>query len=252
MNDRVTGTIQSSSAVREMFGRVAPRYDLLNHLLSLNIDRLWRAAVAREFRAVLARKDARTLDLCCGTGDLTLALHDAGSAQVIGADFCHPMLVLAAQKLAAAQRPRHLGEVRLPIRRPPVLEADALLLPFPDSSFDLVTVAFGFRNLADYDAGLREMFRLLRPGGRLGILEFSEVTGLLGPAYRFYFSRILPRLGGLISGDSGAYSYLPASVERFPSPEELAGRMCAAGFGTVSYRRFTFGVACLHVGTRAM
>ena len=240
MKERVTGTFQSASGVREMFGRVAPRYDLLNHLLSLNIDRLWRATVAREFRDVLSRADARVLDLCCGTGDLTLTLHDAGQAQVIGADFCHPMLVLAAGKLGAARR------------RPPVLEADALQLPFPDSSFNLITVAFGFRNLADYDGGLREMFRLLRPGGRLGILEFSEVTGLLGPAYRFYFSQILPRLGGLISGDSGAYSYLPASVERFPSPDELAERMRAVGFGAVRYRPLTFGVACLHVGARAM
>jgi demethylmenaquinone methyltransferase/2-methoxy-6-polyprenyl-1,4-benzoquinol methylase len=165
------------------------------------------------------------------------------------------MLVLAAEKIAklaklAAARRRRPGEVRLPIRRrPPVLEADALQLPFPAKSFDLVTVGFGVRNLADYDAGLREMFRLLRPGGRLGILEFSEVTGVLGPAYRFYFSRILPRLGGLISGDSGAYSYLPASVERFPSPDELAERMRAVGFRNVAYRRFTFGIACLHLGT---
>jgi demethylmenaquinone methyltransferase / 2-methoxy-6-polyprenyl-1,4-benzoquinol methylase len=240
MNDRVTGTHQSASGVREMFGRIAPRYDLLNHLLSCNLDRLWRAAVPREFRDVLSRPDARVLDLCCGTGDLALTLHDAGQAQIIGADFCHPMLVRAAEKLAAAQR------------RPPVLEADALQLPFADSSFDLITVAFGFRNLADYDAGLREMFRLLRPGGSLGILEFSEVSGLLGPAYRFYFSRVLPRLGGLISGDSGAYSYLPVSVERFPAPDELAARMRAVGFGGVRYRRLTFGVACLHIGSRAM
>jgi demethylmenaquinone methyltransferase/2-methoxy-6-polyprenyl-1,4-benzoquinol methylase len=242
MKERVTGTFQSAAGVREMFGRVAPRYDLLNHLLSLNIDRLWRARVAREFRDILSRADARALDLCCGTGDLTVTLHDAGSSQVIGADFCHPMLVRAADKFAKLSSAK---------RRPPVLEADALQLPFPDSSFDLITVAFGFRNLADYDAGLREMFRLLRPGGRVGILEFSEVTGLLGPAYRFYFSQILPRLGGLISGDSGAYSYLPASVERFPSPDELAERMRAVGFGNVGYRRLTFGVACLHVGTAA-
>jgi demethylmenaquinone methyltransferase/2-methoxy-6-polyprenyl-1,4-benzoquinol methylase len=234
------GTFQPASVVREMFDRVAPRYDLLNHLLSLNIDRLWRSAVAREFRDVLSRADARALDLCCGTGDLTLALHEKGPAQVIGADFCHPMLVRAAAKLAAVRRP------------PPVLEADALQLPFPDSSFDLVTMAFGFRNLADYDGGLREMFRSLRPGGRVGILEFSEVTGLLGPLYRFYFSQILPRLGALISNHSGAYLYLPASVERFLSPEELAARMRAAGFEAVSHRRFTFGIACLHVGTRAM
>jgi len=238
MKDRVTGTFQSASGVREMFGRVAPRYDLLNHLLSFNMDRLWRAAVAREFRDVLSRADAQVMDLCCGTGDLTLTLHDAGKAHVVGVDFCHPMLVLASQKAAALRNP------------PPVLEGDALQLPFSDSSFDLVTVAFGFRNLAEYDTGLREMFRLVRPGGRVGILEFSEVTGLLRPAYRFYSSRILPRIGGWISGDSSAYSYLPASVERFPSPDELKERMSTVGFRDVGYRRLTFGVACLHVGTR--
>ncbi len=236
MNARVTGTTQEGSRVREMFGRIAPRYDFLNHLLSLNIDKLWRRRVVREFRGILERPESRVLDLCCGTGDLTLALNAGGQAQVIGADFCHPMLVRAVGKFDG------LGI--------PALEADALKLPFPDRSFDLVTAAFGFRNLADYDGGLREMFRLLRPGGRLGILEFSEMTGLLAPAYRFYFSHVLPKIGGALSGDSAAYTYLPASVSRFPSPDELASRMRDVGFQDAGYSRLTFGVCCLHVGRR--
>jgi len=232
---RVTGTNQDAARVREMFGRVAPRYDLLNHLLSLNIDKLWRNVVVREFRDVLQRPDARALDLCCGTGDLTLALHQGARAKIVGADFCHPMLVRAIGKFATRQH------------APEALEADALRLPFPDASFDLVTAAFGFRNLADYDGGLREMRRVLRPGGRLGILEFSEVVGPLGPLFRFYFKHVLPKLGGAISGDSAAYNYLPASVARFPSPEELASRMRDAGFSEAHFKRLSFGIACLHI-----
>ena len=238
MSQRVTGANQDAARVREMFGRVAPRYDLLNHLLSLNIDKLWRNTVVREFREVLGRPDARVLDLCCGTGDLTLALHDGARAQVIGADFCHPMLVRAVRKFAGRASP------------PAALEADALRLPFPDASFDLVTVAFGFRNLADYDGGLREMFRVLRPQGRLGVLEFSEVRGPLRSLFRFYFKKVLPKLGGAISGDFEAYRYLPESVGRFPSPEELAARIYDAGFSEARFTRLTFGIACLHIGSR--
>ena len=228
------GTAPGAEYVREMFARVAPRYDLLNHLLSLNWDRRWRAAVARRFAAVLARREARVLDLCCGTGDLALALSGKGPASVIGADFCHPMLERAARKSLTR-----------------LVEADALRLPFPDSSFDLVTVAFGFRNLADYEAGLREMLRLLRPGGQVGLLEFSEPPGVLfGPLYRFYFRHVLPRLGGAISGDRAAYTYLPASVEQFPSPEAFAQWMGEVGFTDVKFGRFTGGVACLHTGRR--
>ncbi len=233
---------QSAFRIREMFARVAPRYDLLNHLLSLNFDRRWRGAVARHFRAVLARPEARVLDLCCGTGDLALALSRVGPATIIGADFCHPMLERAREKFSR-QRP--------PGRAPLPTEADALRLPFPDSAFDLVTIAFGFRNLADYDAGLREIFRLLRPGGEVGLLEFSEPQGrLFGPVYRFYFRRVLPLLGGAISGDRAAYTYLPDSVKKFPCPEELAAWMQEVGFHDVSFRRFTGGVVCLLTGRR--
>lgn len=234
MSGRVSGTETDAGYVREMFGRVAPRYDLLNHLLSLNIDRHWRRKVARRFRAVLARPEARVLDLCCGTGDLALALQREGPARVISSDFCHPMLIRAAVKLA-----------------PRLVEADALSLPFPDHTLDLITVAFGFRNLADYDGGLREMLRLLRPGGQVAILEFSEpATPVIAQLYRFYFRHVLPRVGGAISGDSHAYTYLPASVRRFPSPDELAQRMREVGFQDVKFERFTFGVACLHSGCK--
>jgi demethylmenaquinone methyltransferase/2-methoxy-6-polyprenyl-1,4-benzoquinol methylase len=234
MSVRVPGTEPGAGYVREMFARVAPRYDLLNHLLSFNVDRLWRRAVARRFQDVLSRPESRVLDLCCGTGDLALALERRGPARIIASDFCHPMLVRAAGKQV-----------------PYLAEADALALPFADATFDLLTVAFGFRNLADYDAGLREMLRLLRPGGQAGILEFSEPPGaLFGPLYRFYFRHVLPRLGGAISGDPGAYTYLPSSVGRFPSPEELSQRMREAGFQNVEWTRLTYGVACLHVGTK--
>jgi demethylmenaquinone methyltransferase/2-methoxy-6-polyprenyl-1,4-benzoquinol methylase len=159
--------------VRAMFGRVAHRYDLANHLLSFNIDRLWRARTVARVRPVLERPGARVLDLCCGTGDLLLAL---GPSNTIGADFCHPMLVRAREKGARS-----------------VVEADALRLPFPDASLDLITTAFGFRNLADYDAGLREMRRVLRPGGMAAILEFSQPPNrIFGALYAFYSRRVLP------------------------------------------------------------
>ncbi len=234
MNGRSTGAAPGAGPVREMFARVAPRYDLLNHLLSLNIDRLWRSAVSRRFRAVLERPGARVLDLCCGTGDLAWNLRRAGRALVIGSDFCHPMLTRAAKKFAF-----------------PLAEADALRLPFADATFDLVTVAFGLRNLEDYAAGLREMRRVLRSGGQIGILEFSEPTGpLMGPLYRFYSKNVLPKVGAAVSGDASAYTYLPESVARFPSAEELAAWMREMGFSDVKFEPFTGGIAYLHRGTK--
>ncbi len=231
---------EAAQKIREMFSGIAPRYDLLNHLLSFHLDRLWRRRVGRRFRRILERPEGRVLDLCCGTGDLALALSAGGKAQVIGSDFAHPMLVRAGQKSLAAKR----GIT--------ILEADALSLPFPDGSFDLVTVAFGFRNLANYERGLREMARVLKPGGEVGILEFCEPRGaVFGPLYRFYFRRILPRLGRAISGNRFAYSYLPASVEEFPKSEDLAALMTAAGFGEVRYEIWTCGTVALHTGRRA-
>lgn len=233
---------EAAQQVREMFARIAPRYDFLNHLLSLGLDRLWRRRVAQRFRHILARDDARVLDLCCGTGDLTLALERAGRAAVIGTDFAHPMLVRAREKAGRMNRRHSPGAYA---------EADALTLPFADGSFDLVTVAFGFRNLANYERGLGEMCRVLRPGGELGILEFAEPRGtLLGPLYRFYFTKIIPRLGGAISGSPSAYSYLPSSVAEFPQPEELAALISRAGFRDVRYELWTIGSVALHTARR--
>ncbi len=223
-----------------MFGRIAPRYDFLNHLLSMQVDRWWRRRVARCFRHILRRPDANVLDLCCGTADLALALAAVAhpSARIVGADFCHPMLERARAKLGDGGRP------------PLVAEADALVLPFADRAFDLVTVAFGFRNLADYAAGLREILRVLAPGGEAGILEFSEPDRPLRPLYNFYFRRVLPRIGGAVSGDAGAYQYLTRSVAEFPAPALLAQWMSDAGFTGVAFQKLTGGIACLHTGQR--
>ncbi len=235
-----TGEDEAARWVRGMFGRVARRYDLLNHLLSLNIDRWWRARTVRRLRGVLERPGARVADLCCGTGDLLVALERAAGRPALGFDFCHPMLEAARHKLAA----RGLGS--------DVIEADALALPVPDASLDLITTAFGFRNLANYEKGLGEMRRALKPGGVAAILEFSTPPSpALGALYEFYSRRILPAIGGALSGDAGAYRYLPESVRRFPAAEELAARMAAAGFREVRFERMTAGIVALHTGVAA-
>ena len=229
----------AARAVREMFTSIAPRYDLLNHVLSMNVDRLWWNRTARTFAEILARPEAQVLDLCCGTGDMTFALRNqAGrsSARILGADFSHAMLQRAGEKSRGT-------ELRW-------VEADALNLPFHDAYFDLVTSAFGFRNLTDYDAGLREILRVLRPGAECGILDFSEPTGVMGPLYRIYFKHILPRIGTMISGVRGPYAYLPASVERFPVPEEMIERMRNAGFREASWTPYTLGIAGLYRGKK--
>jgi demethylmenaquinone methyltransferase / 2-methoxy-6-polyprenyl-1,4-benzoquinol methylase len=231
-------------AVRAMFTSIAPRYDLLNHLLSFHIDRMWWRCTARTFRHILARPDARILDLCCGTGDMTFALRrQAGksSPQILGADFSHAMLQRAAVKSSpAAQNESRSGWI----------EADALNLPLPSAHFDLITAAFGFRNLADYDAGLSEIARLLRPGGECGILDFGEPKGAMGALYRIYFKHVLPRVGTMISGVRGPYAYLPASVERFPEPEEMLQRMSRAGLAEATWTPYTFGIAGLYRGKK--
>jgi len=219
-----------------MFTAIAPRYDLLNHLLSMNVDRLWWRRAARTFADILGRPDACVLDLCCGTADMALALRRAGAVSVFATDFSHAMLTLAGRKVR--------GRVKL-------IEADALALPVGDACFDLVVSAFGFRNLADYDAGLREIFRVLRPGGEVGILDFGEPKGVLGKVYRVYFRRVLPVVGTVISGVRGPYAYLPASVERFPDPAHMLERMRAAGFADVSWTPYTFGIAGLYRGNKA-
>lgn len=230
-----------SQRVREMFTRIAPRYDLLNHLLSAQMDRVWRVRAAREFHAILARPEAWVLDLCCGTGDLAFSLARRAKGRIVGADFSHTMLLRACKKASATSRTAPLT----------FLEADALRLPFADGAFDLVTTAFGFRNLANYDEGLREILRLLKRGGTLGILEFAEPPpGFLGDAYRFYCRKVLPKIGGFISGDADAYAYLPKSVARFFRPEELAALMTRAGFVQVRYYLITLGSVALHIAER--
>jgi len=238
--------------VRRMFSEISGRYDLLNHLLTGNLDRVWRRRTARAFDHILRLPHARVLDLCCGTGDLALALKrqathscSAGAA-VFGGDFSHPMLVRAREKSRepAAVRDARSNEIRW-------FEADALALPLRPSSFDLITLAFGFRNLTNYEAGLREFFQLLRPGGELGILECADPRNpLFGPVYRFYFGKILPLIGGAISGSAAAYTYLPASVGKFPDPDTLARMMSDAGFAAVGYQLWVGGAIALHTGRR--
>jgi demethylmenaquinone methyltransferase/2-methoxy-6-polyprenyl-1,4-benzoquinol methylase len=213
-----------------MFGRIAGRYDLLNHLLSFNLDKRWRAQTVKRVSSILARPDARVLDLCCGTGDLLLALK--GQA-VFGSDFCHPMLLEARRKSPSA----------------PLFEADALALPLKSDSLDLLTCAFGFRNLANYEKGLDEFLRVLKPGGVAAILEFSQPTNrVFGALYRFFSMRILPRIGGMVSGSPDAYSYLPESIRTFPGADDLAARIKSAGFKRVEYERMTGGAVALHLG----
>jgi len=233
------GEAAASDAVREMFTSIAPRYDLLNHVLSMNVDRVWWNRTARVLSEVLRRPGGDVLDLCCGTGDMAFALHrrlNGAPTRIIGADFSHAMLVRAEQK----SQGKNIRWV----------EADALNLPFATGQFQLVTSAFGFRNLANYDRGLAEIYRVLAPGGEMGILDFGEPKGLIGKVYRVYFRRVLPAIGTLISGVRGPYAYLPASVLRFPSPDEMLERMRAAGFRDVSWTPYTFGIAGLYRGKK--
>jgi demethylmenaquinone methyltransferase / 2-methoxy-6-polyprenyl-1,4-benzoquinol methylase len=224
--------------VRAMFAGIAVRYDLLNHLLSGNTDRRWRQTVAARLRPLLVA-GTRTLDVACGTGDLALTLAAAGETRVTGLDFCRPMLELAAQK------------ARTHDRALPFVEGDALRLPFADAQFDVLTIAFGLRNLASVEEGLSEFYRVLRPGGTLAVLEFSRprVPGF-NALFGFYFRRVLPKIGGLVSGSRGAYEYLPDSVARFPDQERLATLMRAVGYEQVEYRNLTGGIAALHTGAR--
>ncbi|HEV2205097.1 MAG TPA: bifunctional demethylmenaquinone methyltransferase/2-methoxy-6-polyprenyl-1,4-benzoquinol methylase UbiE [Candidatus Acidoferrales bacterium] len=234
---------EAAARVQEMFAQITPRYDFLNHLLSFSLDRLWRRRTANRFAHILRKGDVRVLDLCCGTGDLSFALarkSGAAGASISGADFVEPMLVRAREKARSSNRPVTFSA------------ADALQLPFADATFDLVTSAFGFRNLANYETGMREIARVLKKGGEVGILEFSEPgAGPLAGLFRFYFRQILPRVGGAISGSAEAYSYLPASVGRFPSPDELASLMDRCGFASVQFERWNFGSVLLHRARRA-
>ncbi len=234
----------AATAVRQMFDSIAPRYDLLNHLLSANIDRLWWRRAARTLRPVLANPDASILDICCGTGDMTLALlkhRPAGAHPILAVDFTRAMLIRASQKFAARKH-------GLPTAV--AIEADALHLPIPPASLDLVVSAFGFRNLANYQAGLREFHRVLKPGGQLAILDFSEPGGLIGKAYAVYFRHVLPAIGRLIVGQAGPYSYLPASVGNFPPPPAMLALMLSSGYERCAWQPYTFGIAGLYTARR--
>jgi len=228
-----------ANAVREMFSGIAKRYDLLNHLLSLNIDKGWRRKVSGELRDILDREDTIVLDVACGTGDLSIELGRDARARIIGSDFCRPMLTVAQSKPSGGSAPI------------PYVEGDALGLPFADGSFDAVTIAFGLRNLASVSDGLAELMRILKPGGRLAVLEFSApVVPGFGKLFNFYFSHILPRIGGAVSGSRGAYEYLPDSVSKFPDQKRLAAMMGSTGFASVKFQNLTGGIAALHVGTK--
>jgi demethylmenaquinone methyltransferase/2-methoxy-6-polyprenyl-1,4-benzoquinol methylase len=235
----------ASRKVREMFTQIAPRYDLLNHVLSLQMDRMWRARTAKLLQPILDRADAKALDLCCGTGDLAFALSRRAKGRVWGADFAHTMLVRAKAKAIAESTENKTAAI-------PFVESDALRLPFADESFDLVTAAFGFRNLANYEAGLLEIRRVLKPRGAIAILEFTEPKpGWFGNLYRWYFRSVLPKLGGLISGDRAAYTYLPKSVARFFQPEEFTEMMARKGFEALEARVWTGGTVALHTGRKS-
>jgi demethylmenaquinone methyltransferase/2-methoxy-6-polyprenyl-1,4-benzoquinol methylase len=234
------GAIQPAQKVQEMFDAIAGRYDLLNHILSAGIDRLWWSRTARMLRPILERPEAEVLDLCCGTGDMTLALlkyrpSTASTAPILAVDFSHKMLSLGATKFN--------GRNVLPI------EGDALHLPLPSGSLDLISSAFGFRNLADYEGGLAELCRVLRPGGEIAILDCNQPEGLMGWVYNLHLKRLLPLVGALLS-NRAAYAYLPASIERFPRPPRMLELIHRAGFENASWTSYTFGVAGLYRATK--
>jgi len=239
---------KSGQRVQEMFRQIAPRYDMMNHLLSLNVDKWWRRKAVDRLEFV---DGVPVLDLCCGTGDLAIEIADrAGSGvQVIGSDFCHAMLEIARNKESRRVRTAAGGSGRATI---PFFEADSMQLPFDDDRFQCVTVAFGLRNIADTDQGIREMVRVCRPGGRVMVLEFSQPTlPGLKQLYGFYFRSVLPRVGQLLArNDKSAYEYLPASVGQFPCGEKLAERLREAGLDDVDFHPLTLGVATIYTGTK--
>ena len=233
--ERTQREIQHAAAVREMFSGIAGRYDLLNHLLSLNIDKRWRRRVRNKLAGILGNANATILDVACGTGDLSIELQRDSNAKIIGTDFCRPMLAIAAEKSTAI----------------PFVEADAMNLGFANCSVDAVTIAFGLRNLSNFSDGLREFHRILKPNGKLVVLEFSSpfVPGFRS-IFNFYFSAILPRIGGMVSGSRGAYEYLPDSVLKFPDQRRLAEIMQETGYKNVEFENLTGGIAAIHIGVK--
>jgi demethylmenaquinone methyltransferase / 2-methoxy-6-polyprenyl-1,4-benzoquinol methylase len=219
-----------AEGVRSMFDRIAPVYDVMNRVMTVGLDQRWRRLTVREVVA----PGNRVLDGCCGTGDLAVAARKAGAAEVVGLDFSEPMLERARRKDPSVEW----------------IQGDLLALPFEDASFDAATVGFGVRNVSDLDRGLAELRRVLRPGGRVGILEITQPRGPLKLFYKLWFDVLIPLAGKILPGGK-AYTYLPASVRRFPGPEELAELMRAQGFGDVHFRRLAGGIVALHTGTAA-
>ena len=240
-NERTARELEHARAVREMFSGIATKYDFLNHFLSVNTDKRWRRLVARKLKDVLDNENALVLDVACGTGDLSVELQKSGKAKVIGTDFCRPMLTIAAEK-----NPKN--ELNIPY-----LEADGMNLSFENETFDAVTIAFGLRNFSNWQDGLKELHRILKKGGKLAILEFSSpVVPGFRQAFQFYFSNVLPRIGGAVSGSRGAYEYLPDSVSRFPNQKDLAKMLEEVGFNEIEYKNLTGGIAALHLGTKKL
>ena len=238
-NERTADELKHAEDVREMFSRISPKYDFLNHFLSGNIDKRWRKLVTKKLESVLNDKNALVLDVACGTGDLALEMQKSSKAKIIGTDFCRPMLAIAKEKNA----PENLTI--------PYLEADGMNLSFADETFDAVTIAFGLRNFSNWEDGLKELQRILKTGGKLVILEFSApIIPGFKELFHFYFTRILPKIGGVVSGSRGAYEYLSESVARFPDQKGLMKMMLENGFSDVEYKNLTGGIAAIHIGTK--
>lgn len=238
-DQRTADELKHARAVREMFSGIAAKYDFLNHFLSVNVDKRWRRLVSQKLSDVLENENALVLDVACGTGDLSLELQKRGKAKVVGTDFCRPMLSIAKEK-------NEKNALKIPY-----VEADGMNLPAADASFDAVTIAFGLRNFSNWQNGLKEFHRILKQGGKLVILEFSTpVIPGFRQLFQFYFSNILPRIGGAVSGSRGAYEYLPDSVSRFPDQKNLAKMLNETGFSDVEYKNLTGGIAAIHSGIK--
>jgi len=238
-NERTADELKHARAVREMFSGIATKYDFLNHFLSVNIDKRWRKLVAQKLTDVLENPAAQVLDVACGTGDLSIELQKSGKAKVFGTDFCRPMLQIAFDK-------NEKNALKIPY-----IEADGMNLSFADENFDAVTIAFGLRNFSNWQNGLIELHRILKKGGKLVILEFSTpIIPGFRQLFQFYFSSILPRIGGAVSGSRGAYEYLPDSVSKFPDQKNLARMMSETGFSNVEYKNLTGGIAAIHSGVK--
>ncbi len=237
--ERTAAELKHSKAVREMFSGIATKYDFLNHFLSVHVDKRWRKLVSQKLKDVLENPAAQVLDVACGTGDLSLELQKTGKAKVYGTDFCRPMLQIAFDK-------NEKNALKILY-----VEADGMNLSFADASFDAVTIGFGLRNFSNWQNGLIELHRVLKPGGKIVILEFSTpIIPGFRQAFQFYFSNILPRIGGAVSGSRGAYEYLPDSVSKFPDQKNLARMMSETGFSHVEYENLTGGVAAIHSGVK--